>query len=767
MATLPQAVAYGLIALSPLGTDWAVFGITASVGTAILFGAITGALGSNPFLVSGPRAVTALVLAVGIGTGLGRGFGPGEAVALAFAGVVVAGLFQVAAGVLRLGHVVSFVPVPVLAGFVNASALLVFINSLPMVLGAPDTSIGELLAGGAGAVEPWAAAVGGATVVTVFLMEGRLRLVPSALGGLAVGTALYHFGVGVLDQAAAPQVGHVDLTDLLRPPLLVTAGLDWIGGDPVSGGLGGGWGGLRPHLDIPLLTGLSIGLLTSFDTVLSSSALDVDTGTTSRANHDLRLHGLANAAMGVLGFLPGSGTLSRSSAIIKSGARTRAANVGTGLVFWLMLAALAPVVDALPLWATAGMLVATALQAVDRPTLDKVRDVVTRRVAYPRVVAGDISVTLAVVVTALALDLIAAVGVGIVLAIALFLFGMGRDPVRRTYSGARVHSKVQRPAQQVEWLERQSHRIAVVEVQGALFFGACASLQSRAKGLLERGAEYLILDFRHLTSIDSTGSEALRALHQMCAGAGGQLLVSCVEPERRAGRARPPATPPAQVQAPAPAKSSVPAAGGDQRRRRQATPRWVWLNLDANGVIDLLGERWFFDDTDSALAACEDMLLTREGLLGHRDFRDIIASSAIFAGLARPQIVSLGHFAHRHRFAAGDTVFRQGDNGDRVYLLVAGRMDVLINIPGSSRRRRVSVLTEGTLFGEMGLIDGAPRSATVLAVRDSACFSIDATGLAKLEADHPDAVLVLMRNLSRLFADRLRMANGMISELEQ
>ena len=54
LATLPQAVAYGLIAVSPLGPEWAVFGIMARVGTSIVFGIFTGALSSNPFLVSGP-----------------------------------------------------------------------------------------------------------------------------------------------------------------------------------------------------------------------------------------------------------------------------------------------------------------------------------------------------------------------------------------------------------------------------------------------------------------------------------------------------------------------------------------------------------------------------------------------------------------------------------------------------------------------------------------------------------------------------------------
>jgi len=54
IAILPQAIAYGLIAVSPLGAEWAVFGITITVGSAILFTILVGLMGGHPFLISGP-----------------------------------------------------------------------------------------------------------------------------------------------------------------------------------------------------------------------------------------------------------------------------------------------------------------------------------------------------------------------------------------------------------------------------------------------------------------------------------------------------------------------------------------------------------------------------------------------------------------------------------------------------------------------------------------------------------------------------------------
>lgn len=735
LATLPQVVAYGLIAVSPLGTEWAVFGIMASVGSAILFGVISGAVTSNRFLVSGPSALTALVLATAVQSALERGYEARAALALAFAGVVVAGLLQLIAGVSRVGKMVSYIPLPVLAGFVSGSAILVLISSLPMILGLPDWSLWKILTGATDTVSMWAATVGGLTIFCIFAFEGRVRFIPAAVLGLAVGTLVYHGAPHFFDLPKGPEVGYIDVLTLGKMPLLLEGDLNWTL--------------LWREADIPFFSGLSIGFLAAFSTALTTSALDATTGSESDSDRDLCTHGLLNALMGIMGFLPASGALTRSKSIIGAGAETRVANVGSSVIFLLMLTLLAPVVATLPLWATAGMLAATAVQAIDRTTLVKIRGIVMRSVPYPRVLAGDVAVTLCVVFTALVSSLIAAVGVGIALAALLFVLGMGRDPVRRVYQGGKIHSKVLRSGQQMALLETQAHKIAVIEVQGALFFGACARLQSQAKRLIAQGAEYLILDFRHLTSIDSTGAALLRNLALNCAEAGGRMLLSCIEPERRID--------------PTKRRRHVDADVKPQR----VSLRWVWLNLDASGVIPMIGTEWICDDTDTALAKCEEILLLRAGRSGKPGARGIIASSNTFAGLTRTQIIGLKRYTLRHRFDAGEVVFAQGEPGGRAFFLVNGRMDVLIDIPGSVRKRRVSALTEGTLFAEMGLLDGEGRSATVRSVNRSVCFSIDAENFGTLQNESPDVALILLRNLSCQFANRLRLANNMISELEQ
>lgn len=743
LTTLPQAVAYGLIAVSPLGPDWAVFGISIGIGSTILFGIVTGLFGSQPLMLAGPSSSTALVFASSIAVALGRGHGATEALTFAVLGLVVAGFLQFCAGLLRLGHAIAYVPTPVLAGFANASAVLVILTALPSVLGAPHSTItallAEVLSGQFGDLSLWAMIVGGVTIIATFALEGRIRFVPAALLAMAVGTALYHALSATLSIPEAPQIGLIDLAVLLQVPALFQS--------PVS------WPRIWADADIVLLSGLSIGLLSSFSAVVSGGALAARIHSRQDANHDLIIQGLANMLMGGLGFVPGASGLIRSAAVIDAGGKTRVANVGAALVLGVLLAVLAPLVAVIPLWSSAGMLLATSVQVIDRKMLNTARDLLLRRLPYPRIIAGDIVITLVVVAAAIMFGLIAAVGFGVLLSIVLFVLGMGRNPVRRTYFGSRVHSKVQRSAAQVERLEREGHRIAVIELQGALFFGSCAALQAVARDYLENGVEYLILDFSHLTAIDSTGAATLRTIHSMYAQNSGTVCISYVERERRSRSLQPNET------------DTAPPNNG--RLRNTFEPRWIWLSLEANGVIYALGEQYFFDDTDAALIACEHALLKRFGIDSLGRISGRIANQALLKGLTREQLKALALHTQRHRFHPGDSVFNQGEQGNRAYFIVTGRADVLIDITGTDRKKRVSALMSGEVFGEVGVLDGAPRSATVTMTHSSTCLSIDAAKFHTLQTQHPDIVAVLLLNLSRTFANRLRLANIMISELEQ
>lgn len=111
------------------------------------------------------------------------------------------------------------------------------------------------------------------------------------------------------------------------------------------------------------------------------------------------------------------------------------------------------------------------------------------------------------------------------------------------------------------------------------------------------------------------------------------------------------------------------------------------------------------------------------------------------------------------RLAAGTTVFRQGDTGGSIYVIRAGLVRVIKESRG--RQRVVTTLGPGDFFGEMAVVTGRPRSATVEVVEDSELLKIPADKLQEMVLDHGEVAIRVIRHL----AERLENANRFIDVL--
>ena len=101
-------------------------------------------------------------------------------------------------------------------------------------------------------------------------------------------------------------------------------------------------------------------------------------------------------------------------------------------------------------------------------------------------------------------------------------------------------------------------------------------------------------------------------------------------------------------------------------------------------------------------------------------------------------------------FAAGQTVFSVGDPGDVMYVVSSGEAEVMID------GRAVETVGKGGILGEMALIDGQPRSATVIAKTDCSLMSVDGRRFERLVSHHPRFAIQMMQVLTQ----RLRNQNG-------
>ncbi|MGE5478733.1 MAG: SLC26A/SulP transporter family protein [Bacteroidales bacterium] len=731
MASAPQSMAYGAIAVAALGHEWVGLGIVAGLLGAVLSGALATLLGGNASTVTGPRAATCLVFAATVAQLVtlpgfsGSKGGMLAALGLAEAAVLLAGLIQMGFAALRLGRLAGFIPYPVVAGFLNGSALLILLSQVWTLTGiAPQSSLLKLPQVWT-QLQPGTLALGLGTAAAIIAAGRMLKTVPPALVGLALGTGAYHVAAafGMADGLGGtvsplPADGLPSVWDLF----VVLA--QELPADPAV-----------LHILVP--AAFSMAALSSLDALLASAALDALTLRRSDGNREMAAQGFANIIAGMMWMLPSSGSSARSLVLVKAGSRSALGpllNAGLGL---LLVAGLGSAVAVLPRAALAGLLVVVALDLFDKWTLGLLRRGIR---SWPR---GDMLAVVTVVTATLAFNLVVAVGVGVALTLVVFVVRMARTPIRRCYPATALAARIHGDPERLRFLENHGAAITVVEVEGALFFGSVAALETRVDDLMARGARYVVLDLKRVKDADSTGARVLERLHAKLSRQGGALVVAYVERERRARRS----------------EDRMP-----HDRRRNRTDRRLWRVFEQLGTVAIVGEDRFQPDVDRAAAMCEALIRaagaeTATGTGGE-------LAPTILRGLDRDAVRVLRSAMTRLDLAAGQVVFTQGEMPDAVYFVTSGKVEVSINLPGTDRKLRVQTLSRGSIFGEMAVLDPKPRSATVTALEPSACHRLSAADFETLKHSHPELAFRLLENIALIFAERLRATNLLLAELE-
>lgn len=113
-------------------------------------------------------------------------------------------------------------------------------------------------------------------------------------------------------------------------------------------------------------------------------------------------------------------------------------------------------------------------------------------------------------------------------------------------------------------------------------------------------------------------------------------------------------------------------------------------------------------------------------------------------------------------YAAGDTVFAEGDPGDSVYFIVEGAVQVLRKTE-SGRPRLLAHIRDGWLVGEMAILDRGPRSATVLAVGKTRMACLRLVDFEALLSDDPVTASLMLRRVARMLSLRLRKTSSLIT----
>jgi CRP-like cAMP-binding protein len=135
-------------------------------------------------------------------------------------------------------------------------------------------------------------------------------------------------------------------------------------------------------------------------------------------------------------------------------------------------------------------------------------------------------------------------------------------------------------------------------------------------------------------------------------------------------------------------------------------------------------------------------------------------------GLGPAECATLAGVLERRVYAKGQVVMAEGEESQELYLIARGTASVTVRVGGHARDNRLATFSAGTVFGEMALLDEAPRSATVRADDELVCYVLSREAFDRLTREHDAVALALLTNLGRELAARLRRANRTISQLE-
>ena len=300
-----------------------------------------------------------------------------------------------------------------------------------------------------------------------------------------------------------------------------------------------------------------------------------------------------------------------------------------------------------------------------------------------------------------------------------------RSVIRRMYRGDRVRSSRLRTAQERELLDVEGAKSAVIEVQGALYFGTTEQLLRRIAELSET-ARYIIVDFKRVHLADSSACKLiLRLAHSMRAGQTELLFAEIA--------------------------NDGPLAGISRELAKHETERLLRV----------------FRDVDAGLEWCEDQLLSN---MLHQSAEPKFALSEldVFKGLNAEEYRLVETIVNPLIFEKGEVIIREGDQAKLFFVLARGSVSVQIRIPTQTgeKRRRVASIGPGLTFGEMALFGGGARSADVIADEKVICYGFAVQQLKELAGAHPNIMMTILSNLTRDFSERLRHANEAIRSLE-
>ncbi|MGB5436508.1 MAG: SulP family inorganic anion transporter [Maribacter sp.] len=546
IVALPLALAFGVS--SGLGPSAGLYGAIFISFFAALFG------GTNT-QISGPTAPMTAVSMVVIAGIIAINDGSIEKALPAILVIfLLAGLMQIALGLIGVGKYIRYIPYPVVSGFMTAIGVIILVTQILPAIGyypkedeafveqfkphAEEIILDNILKEEAGegilVLENFEETIRRAKDITDedMLKEARtlakteasgvigsIKILPRALQNiswieviLALSTIIIIYGFKRITTAIPSAL----VALIVVSGVAYGFGLDYRPIEEIPSGFP------LPNFEIftefklssitpYFFTALTLALLGAIDSLLTSVVADNMTKTKHNPNKELVGQGIGNSIGAIFGGIPGAGATIRTVVNINAGGKTKLSGMVAGLLLLIILLSLGPVASQIPAAVLAGILVTVGIGVMDYKGLKAIPSMPKDLKLGPLKLSSEVVIMLVVLVLSSVWNLVYAVGVGLVIASLMFMKQMGDLTAER--SDVKTLGKEKGWSDEANFPKNLIEEVYIKHLKGPLFFGSTNEFQALADQIPET-ASYVIIRLDRMQYMDQSGLYAMEDVLQ-------------------------------------------------------------------------------------------------------------------------------------------------------------------------------------------------------------------------------------------------------------
>jgi len=468
-----------------------------------------------------------------------------------------------------------------------------------------------------------------------------------------------------------------------------------------------------PWTALPWLAGdlVAVMFVTTISLLLNTTGVEIATRREADIDRELRALGLASLLSSAFGGYVSSLSLSRTSLAYAAGATGRLTGLTVAGISASMLVLDPGFLSYVPKYALGGLLFFAGGQLSYRWLIKSAE----------RLQPLDYLSLIAIALIIIGWGFIAGVVIGGVICCIMFALSASRvDAIKFSFDASEFHSSLDRSPAELSILAAHGKELQGMALQGYLFFGTANRLYEQVKALLatQPNCRFLLFDFRLVIGMDSSATHSFTQIKDASDEKGARLVLVNLTPEL--GRA------------------------------------FQAILVHPDSVI-------VASDLDHALESCEDAIIEvhrpdEAGSSLHSWLADALGGTEYADRLTK--------FCTRLDVQPGEDVARQGERSESMHFILKGRVGIFVSTD-DGREVRVRSLGPHTTIGEMGLMTGRPRSATVRAEVASTLYVLPVDAFREITLQDPTLGQALLRFALEMMVERLSVANRTIGALQR